>query len=192
MKKINWKPHIKHLQAKVSKSIYVLNKAKHLFNYNSLRLLYCSLVLPYLDYCSEVWGNTYKSSLQAITSLQKRAIRIIHNAGYRDHTNNLFLSSNLLKFMDIVEYKTAIIMYKVQNGILPRNIQERFSDREVSYNLRGELNLKTKFARTTLKSFTISVCGVKLWNGMQVEFKLCSSVKQFKRKYKEHLITKYK
>ena len=107
---INWKSHIKYIQTKVSRNISVLSKAKHLLDCNSLRMLYCSLVLPYLNYCSEVWGNTYKSALSGLTVLQKRAIRIIHKVKYREHTNMLFFNSKLLKLTDIIEYKTAIIM----------------------------------------------------------------------------------
>ena len=103
--RLNWKSHIKHIHTKLSRSIAVLSKVRQVLDYNSLRMLYCSLVLPYLNYCTEVWGNTYKSSLNALIILQKRAIRIINKAGYRDHTNILFLNSNLLKFIDIIEYK---------------------------------------------------------------------------------------
>lgn len=190
--KINWKPHIKYTQTKLSRSISVLSKAKHWLDYESLHLLYCSLVLPYLNYCSEVWGNTYKSSIHAITILQKRAIRIIHRAGYRDHTNILFLNSNLLKFIDIIALKTALIMYKAWNNQLPENIQVMFSDREGVYNLRRELNFKTPSARTTLKSFCISVCGVKLWNSINVETRRCSSVITFKKRYKECIFMRYR
>ena len=31
--------------------------------------------------------------LQSVSILQKRAIRIIHNAGYKDHTNSLFFKN---------------------------------------------------------------------------------------------------
>ena len=189
---INWKSHIKYIQTKVSRSISVLSKAKHFLDFNSLRMLYCSLVLPYLNYCCEVWGNTYKSSLTGLTVLQKRAIRIIHKVACRDHTNILFLNSNLLKFTDIIEYKTALIMYKARYNHLPVNIQLMFTDREGGYNLRGELNLKTRYARTTLKAFCISVCGVKLWNSIDVEIKQCSNICKFKRMYKGCLITKYR
>ncbi len=79
--KIIWKSHIKHVQAKLSKSISVLRKAKHGLDHKLLHILYCSVVLPYLNYCSEVWGNNCKCSLHAISVLQKRAIRIIHDAG---------------------------------------------------------------------------------------------------------------
>ena len=188
---INWKTHIKNTLNKLSRSISILSKAKHVLDRNSLRILYCSLVLPYLNYCSEVWGNTYKCSLNAITILQKRAIRIINNAGFRDHTNALFIKSKIIKFVDIVEYKTAQIMYKARNNQLPGNIQKLFFERDGRYNLRGEANLKTLRARTTMKSFCISIRGVKLWNSLDAGLQQCFSVNQFKKRYKEHLFKRY-
>jgi len=62
-------------------------------NYKSLHILYFALIIPYLNYCADVWGNTYGCRLLSIFMLQKRAIRMIHGAGYRDHTNVLFLKS---------------------------------------------------------------------------------------------------
>ncbi len=85
--KICWKPHIKHVREKVARSIGVMGKARHVLNEKALYILYSSLVLPYLNYCVEVWGNTYKTTLQTLSTIQKRAIRIVNNVGYYEHTN---------------------------------------------------------------------------------------------------------
>ena len=53
-----------------------------------------------------------------------------------------FMIWNILKFLDIVEFKTAQFIYKARNNLLPRNIQKMFKDREGRYGLRRELNLK--------------------------------------------------
>ena len=182
---ISWKSHIKHVQSKVSRSIAVLNKAKLVLDHKSLRMLYCSLVLPYLTYCAEVWGNTYISTIHPLLILQKKAIRVIHGAGYRDHTNSLFLQSKLLKFRDLVELKTTQIAYKAKNNLLPGNIQKLFIEREEGYNLRGKSKFKTLNARTTRKMFCISICGVRLWNSLSVELKECPNINQFKKRYKK-------
>ena len=126
---ISWKLHIKHIQSKLSRSISILNKVKQVLDQKSLLILYCSLVLPYLTYCAEIWGNNYKSSIHAVSILQKKAIRIIHNAKYLDHTNELFLQSKLLKCTDLVEFQTAQIMFKANNNVLPGNIQKVFTQR---------------------------------------------------------------
>ena len=51
-----------------------------------LLLLYNTLVLPHLNYCAEIWGNTYDSTLKELIILHKRVIRIIGNLNYREHT----------------------------------------------------------------------------------------------------------
>lgn len=103
---------IKHVYNKLSRSISVLNKAKH--EHKSLHMLYCALILPYLHYCVKIWGNTYKSRLSSPPMLQKRAIRIIHNTSDRDYTNSLFK-----KFTDLVHFQKAQITYKAKNNLLP-------------------------------------------------------------------------
>ncbi len=70
----------------------------------------------------------------------------------------LFLKSHTLKFNDLVEFKTAQIVYKAKNKLLPGNIQQLFTDRHGCYNLRGALNMRQQNARTKLKSMCISIC----------------------------------
>ena len=191
--KLNWKSHIKHVQSKVSRSIAVINKAKRILDKKSLHTLYCSLVLPYFQYCIEVWGNNYKTSLNAITCLQKRAIRIINNVGYLEHTNSLFLQSKLLKFADIVQYQTAQIMFKAKNLLLPKNIQKLFEEQEGDHYLRSKEqgNIKVHYRRTTGRSLFITNSGVELWNSLTVELKRCVNMKHFKINFKDMIFKKY-
>ena len=50
--------------------------------------LYCSLFHPCLSYCNLIWGNTYPSKVKCLFTLQKKAIRLICNAGRLAPTNN--------------------------------------------------------------------------------------------------------
>ena len=70
--KLNWKEHIGMIKSKLSKTIAVIYRAKYLLDKNSLFVLYCSLFLPYISYCCEVWGNTYKTYINGVYILQKR------------------------------------------------------------------------------------------------------------------------
>ena len=56
---------------------------------------------------------------------KKRGIRIINNVEFHEHTNSLFLKSNALKFMDLVEFNTVQIMYKSGNNLLPNNTKKK-------------------------------------------------------------------
>ena len=89
-------------------------------------MLYCALLLPYMSYCVEVWGNTYKSNIQTIIIMQKRAIRLINQEGYRAHTNPLFIKTQAIKFQDLVKFKTVQIIYKARKGMLPIRMSKWF------------------------------------------------------------------
>ena len=64
-------------------------------------ILYCSLCLPYVTYCCEVWGNTCKPNINSIYMLQKKAVRIICNVSYLHQSNVLFLELHVLKVFDL-------------------------------------------------------------------------------------------
>lgn len=78
--------------------------------------MYCTVLSPYLNYCAEVWGNNYNSTIHPVIILQKRAIQVINKAGYLEHTHKLFLESNILKLTDVTEFQTAQIMYKAKKS----------------------------------------------------------------------------
>ena len=190
--KLNWKAQVANVRSKISKTIAILYKIKDIINKNSLYTLYCSLVLPYLTYCVEVWGNTYKTITNPIFMLQKRAIRIINKMDYLSPTNPLFITKNVLKFQDLVNLNTAIFMYKVNKKTLPLCIQEMFKPRETQYNLRGTCVLEKKGAKTNTLSRCISVKGVNLWNSLDNELKLCTSITKFKKLFKIKVFNRYK
>ena len=124
-------------------------------------MLYDSLYVPYLTYCSEICGNTYKTNINCVYLLQKKVLRIVCNVDYRYHSNVLFKELRILKLFDSIELKTAMLMYKANKKMLPINIQRLFSVAKVTYyNTRQLANMKQVYISKTLKSKCISICGV--------------------------------
>ena len=119
--KITWKNHISLVRSKLAKTVGILYRVRHLLNRSALFMLYCSLFLPYLTYCAEILGNTYKSNIQCIFPLQKKIVRIVYGANFKDHTDVIFQDLNFLKFYDIVKLKTCEVMYRAFNKTLPVN-----------------------------------------------------------------------
>lgn len=54
----------------------------------------------------------------------EKAIRTINNAGYRDHTNPVFIKFNTLNLMVLVQFKPAQIPFKAKNNLLPKKSRE--------------------------------------------------------------------
>ena len=88
--------------------------------------MYCSLFLSYINYCSEIWGNTCVTNIRCITVLQNRVVRQVCVAKRLEHTNTLFKQLRILKFVVLIKCKTATIMYKEYHNVLPKNLQNMF------------------------------------------------------------------
>ena len=94
--KLNWKAHITHVCSKVSKSIAILRLVRSIFPKYILKMIYMSLVFTYLNYCNLIWGAAHYSIIEPLFKLQKKAIRIITNSYYLEHTTPLFKDYKLL------------------------------------------------------------------------------------------------
>ena len=110
----------------------------HLLNRSALFILYCSLFLPYLTYCAEIWGNTYKSNTQCIFLLQKKIVRIIYGANFKDHTNVIFQDLHFFKFCYLVKLKTCEVIYRAFNKTLTVNLNNIFTvcEPNILFNMR--------------------------------------------------------
>ena len=138
--RFNWNIHIQSVKAKVAKAVGAMYRIKEKVDSNILLMIYNTLVVPHLTYCCEIWGNTYNTRLRDLVLLQKRAVRIIDNADWREHSSRIFDKYKLLKLADLVEYQTLGLMYKANKGTLTMNIQSRFCKiKEVhEYNTRSK------------------------------------------------------
>ena len=57
--KLSWSDHVSYIRHKMSMNLSVMHRVKWLLNNSSalyLICIYCTLVLPYISYCCEIWG----------------------------------------------------------------------------------------------------------------------------------------
>ena len=96
----------------VQKNLGVLNKVKHFLPKTAMYQLYCTLILPYLNYGILLWGSAYKKHVDKILKIQKRTIQIISNSSYLCHTKPLFEKYETLDVYDIYKKELCIFMYE--------------------------------------------------------------------------------
>ena len=108
-----------------------------------LKTLYCSLILPYVSYCNIVSGNTFRTNLDKLIVLQKRAARIITNSPYRAHSQPILQDLKYLSIVNFNKYQQALFMYKYSNNLLPRSYIDMFvlSQNLHNHNTRASSNL---------------------------------------------------
>ena len=69
---LSWKAHTNYITKIVSKFNGIIGKVRPFLNRDSLHTLYNTLVLPYLSYCTIVWGDKNSSNLDSLFITQRR------------------------------------------------------------------------------------------------------------------------
>ena len=92
-KHLKWNSHVNKIGNKISQTIGVINKLKHLLPQKTLLIIYNSLILPHINYCILAWGH----DSHQILKLQKKAIRIIAQGSFYSHSGPIFKKFNILK-----------------------------------------------------------------------------------------------
>ena len=183
--KLKYKNHIDNICNKISKAIGIIFKLSKLkIPLSVLKQVYYSLVYPYLNYnvCSYA-GEYPNSHLDRLLLLQKRLVRIISNAPYLAHTDELFLENKILKIHDIYKLNVGLYMYD--------HWQDGLYDRLHSYNTRNREDLNPNRTRLTICRNWISVAGPNIWNSIPASIQNCPSRNAFKYNYKKMLLSTY-
>ena len=95
----------------------------------------------------------------------KKSIRLPCGESRLADINNLFREKSILKFPDLVTYKTGISMLKAFACELPTQLQARFSRYIDVHNTRSTNSLVVLQSRTNFKAMCLSIHGVKGKNG---------------------------
>ena len=153
---------------------------------NSLTTLYTALIQPYLTYCITIWGHTYSTYLSKLHLLTKKIVRIIHNADFIAHTEELFKRSKMLNIYQLYKYFVSIFVYKWINRDVPNKFCNYFR-RSVTKIFTN--NLQYTFHAKKICEFSIKVTGPKLWNNIPMTIRSLNSLNYFKSKIKKYLLT---
>ena len=104
-----------------------------------------------------VWGNAYSTYLKRLTLLQKRALRIITFAGFREHTDVLFQNLIVLEIMEINMYLLGQFVFNNRENMLPRtfNGMLRLNVDIRSYNTRSANKFHVYVVKSELGKWSI-------------------------------------
>ena len=73
--KLNFEEHINALATKISRSLGVLSKLRHILPKSALCNLYHSMIHPHLLYAITVWGNAFDKHSKRLATLQNKAVK---------------------------------------------------------------------------------------------------------------------
>ena len=157
-----WKfdDHISSFCRKVSAQISALNRLKNILPLKTKELLYRAFILPYFNYCNQVWHHFGKRNTVKIEKVNERALRYIfkdESASYRDLLERIRLPSMETR-------RIQDMLLTINNSIsdkAPPAIRDLITLRLSKYKLRHDYILSlpkvntTKYGLKSLRYFVV-------------------------------------
>ena len=138
------------------------------------------MFLSHLNYCSIIWNHCGKKNADKLEKINERCLRFVFNDFHSTYDELLdYINQPCLQDRRIHDMLT--LTYRALNGNTPVYMKNLLSERDTSYNLRGQHLLNVPRVNTTnygLHSFRYSAC--KLWNSLPNSFRTALTTNAFK------------
>lgn len=145
-----------------------MSKARRYFGIQTLRTIYFSIFQSHLAYCIESWGFTFKTYIEPVVILQKRALRLIHSVAPGTPSRALFIDSSIMPLINLRDYRTALQVFQIINN------QSYFpSDMFTSAQHHSRSASQGKFlipsSHNNYGQRRLKYTGVKIWNDFPLD-----------------------
>lgn len=108
---LKWETRIDNIKNTLSKFIVVISRTRNNLNHENIKLIYDSLVYPYLICCPAIWGGAYYTYMNNLFTTQKILIRIMFHGLRYDHINSYFSKHKLVTLPQCINLKTVLFVY---------------------------------------------------------------------------------
>ena len=127
--------HCAILGKKLNRASGMLAKVRYYVPPRELISIYHAIFSSHMTYGVQVWGQNITTHTDRIFKLQKKAMRIISFAGFRDHTTPLHKTHNILKLKDLVKLQNCTFVHDFIHNQLPLNFNAYFTQIRDSHGI---------------------------------------------------------
>jgi len=148
---LSFNKHTSHLTNKLTRSLYCIKKAKNVLSIKGMKTLYSSLVHSHLTYCPIIMNCISAANRQKIIKVQKKAVRIMTNSKYNEHTAPIFKKYNILPYDKIIKQAKLLFMHSIEYKYAPHsfdNTWKKNDQRAATQALRDDDKYHLPHART--------------------------------------------
>jgi len=179
---LSWSSHVNMLKLKLSKAVGLIRVASYCMPRNVLLNSYHAFFYSHILYDLLIWGNACTTYLQPIRLLQKKCIRIVAGANWREPTKPLAFDLGILMLDDLYLYKVSMLMFKVYHNLLSDCIIQMFTRTDTVHQQTRASDYDFFIPRVRLdvvKKFVVFT-GPWNWSKLSIELKTIASFSAFK------------
>jgi len=187
--KLNWHTHLNYCRNKLSSGLYAIKNVKNILPTNEMKSLYYTLIHPYLNYGTLLWGSAAQNSLKRIETLQNKALRNITKSNYNDSVLPLYEATKITPLHKLYKIHLAKLMYQHKNNLLPKPLQALYTPNTETHehNTRHRHDPHIIRHRTHLVSKTFIHKAPEFWYTLPDTVKEATSIHSFKNRVLRHL-----
>ena len=189
---LNWKIQINNVCHKLNAKIALLKRISYLLNYDMKKLFYNAYILSTMDYCCTIWSRSIKSNTNKISTIQKKAAKLILQKPLLTPSGPLFKELGWLSFDNRCKFHVGVIIFKYLHGLMPKYLNEvisftnntHYTLRSATHNDLSSLCYKTNYGKRSFSYFAKIV-----WNSIPGYIRDGASLNTFKALFKKYLMT---
>lgn len=188
---LSWKQHLKSLENKLASTIGMLSRVRFKLTRQAACLLYDTLILSHLSYCTIIWGSACQTALNKCQILQRRALRLCWGLPKDISSLALYDKTKKLSINDLFVYQLCSFVYLWVHNELPEVFNEIYclQGNVHAYNTRHLNKIVPKYRKKIKLSNTVSVQGPKYWNILPREITESHSIDTFHHNIKKYLMS---
>ena len=184
--KINFDLHVSDICKKASAQLNALCRLRKFLSFKAKSVLIQSFVFANFNYCPLVWHFSSSKSLSKVESIQRRALRFLHDDN--DSSYEDLLTKTGKKFMSVYRLKSLCIeIFKTINNLNPIYMKDIFqlaiTDRPVRQHNTHNLK-KVSMRTTTFGTKSLTSLGPTIWNKLPAHLKSAENLVGFRKMIK--------
>ena len=180
---LSWTKHTVALGKALASKLYQFSKIKNFLDFNSRKIFFSAYIQSNLDYCSTLWDSASENTLKHISSLHRRALKIVKLKN-TSLTSNDYKQLNLLPLKHKFFVNKAVLMFKILSGAAPSTLTAKFMINEARHTHK----IMIPPPRIDLYKSSLVYSGGVLWNNLPKYIKDISSLPVFCRSLHTYLM----
>ena len=167
---------------KIFKSCGIISRIRNHLDIKSKKLIYYSLIHPYLTYCINVWSTTYEINFKTLCAAQNRSVRTLFATAQQPHSRDVFINQKILPLDKLINQQECILAYKVINGTYLLNDFLNHGDVLHQIQLRDIVDLRIPLYTATQSRLFVRYRAINTCNGLSGDLHISSSLCTFNNK----------
>ena len=188
---LKWTQHIDDISIKARKCLNLMIPLKFKLDKNSLETIYCSFVMPTMEYANVVWGGSSDGNISKLEKIHVDGMRLVTGATAKSNIKKLYTETTWHEISKRIDDSSLIMLYKIKNNLAPQylvNLYPGVIKDTKPRTLRNQENIASlpgKYLRLEIFRNSFIPRTIKLWNSLPKEKQNIPSLDLFKNSIRQ-------